>query len=301
MINRIIEISEGGYFLRVEDRQLVLEKKGETAKRIPLSDIAVLVLGTTWATYSHSVLSGLAEEGAVVVVADGRGMPASLLLPMYNRSLQAQRLAQQIAATEPTRKRLWQRIVGLKIENQGRLLRKLHGDDFGLLAKAKLVKSGDKENLEGQAARIYWARLYGDPSFRRTPGEGERPNHFLDYGYAVLRGMVARAICATGLHPTLGLHHHHRDNSFCLADDLMEPFRPIVDHAVCHLIREGKGKAELDRDTKSVLVSPLLGKLVWEGNNLTLFDGVSILTASLARILEGEEVELNLPAPLSFD
>ena len=301
MINRIIEISEGGYFLRVEDRQLVLEKKGEAAKRIPLCDIAVLVLGTTWATYSHTVLSGLAEEGGVVVVADGRGMPVSLLLPMYHRSLQAQRLAQQIAASEPLRKRLWQQVVELKIENQGRLLQHLHGDDFGLLAKAKQVKSGDKENLEAQAARIYWSRLFGDPGFRRTPGEGERPNHFLDYGYAVLRGIVARAICASGLHPTLGLHHHHRDNSFCLADDVMEPFRPLVDHAVCHLVREGMAKADLNRDTKSILLSPMMGRLVWEGNNLTLFDGLSMLTASLGQRFAGEDVELSLPAPLSFD
>lgn len=301
MINRIIEISEGGYFLRIENRQLLLEKKDEQTKSIPVSDIAVLVLGNTWTSYSHSVLSVLAEEGGVAIISDSKGMPISLTLPLFGHSLQSKRLNEQISATEPTKKRIWQSLVALKISNQGRLLKKLHGDDFGLIAKAAQVKSGDKENIEGQAARTYWQALFTDKNFRRTPGEGERPNHFLDYGYAILRGIVARAICASGLHPTLGVHHHHRDNSFCLADDLMEPFRPIVDHAVIWLIKEGHAQSDLNRDTKATLIAPLLGKLNWPGANQTLFDGLSSLTASLAAIYAGEDIELSLPEPLTFN
>jgi len=301
VINRIIEISEGGYFLRIENHQLLLERKNETAKSIPVSDIAILVLGNTWTTYTHSVLSTLAECGSIVVVCDTKGAPTSLLLPMFGHSLQTKRLHDQIAATEPTKKRIWQSIVALKIMNQGKLLQHLHGDDYGLITKSTQVKSGDKENLEGQAARIYWSMLFNDKSFRRTPGEGERPNHFLDYGYAILRGIVARAICASGLHPTLGVHHHHRDNSFCLADDLMEPFRPIIDYTVTWLIKEGHKQAELNRDIKATLLAPLLGKLNWPGSSQTLFDGLSCMTASLASIYANEGVELVLPEPLTFN
>jgi len=300
VINRIIEISEGGYYLRIENRQLLLEKKDEPVKSIPVSDIAVLVLGNAWTTYSHSVLSVLAEYGGIAIICDTKGLPASLMLPLFGHSLQSKRLSDQMTATEPTKKRLWQSIVTLKITNQANLLRHLHGHDFGLLTKAALVKSGDKENIEGQAARIYWSALFNDNTFRRTPGEGKRPNHFLDYGYAILRGLVARAICASGLHPTLGVHHHHRDNSFCLADDLMEPFRPIVDHAVTWLIQEGHKDSDLNRDTKAALLSPLLGKLNWTGSNQTLFEGMTRLTASLAAIYAGEDIDLELPDPLSF-
>ena len=159
---------------------------------------------------------------------------------------------------------------------------------------AKRVRSGDSGNVEALAAQRYWPRLFGDPEFRRRR-EGDGPNPLLNYGYAVLRAAVARAICASGLHPSLGLHHGNRYDAFCLADDLMEPFRPIVDGVVAAVVAERGCQTPVDRESKIDILSVLTGRFTIKGENRTLFDWLSSTSASLARIYTGAEESLELP------
>lgn len=293
--NRILDFSEGGCFLRVQDKQLKVERKGEAPHSIPIEDIAVLVAGTGWLTMTQPVLAELATQGAVVLIADSKFLPVAMSLPLYGHSLQAQKLRVQTNVSAPIKKRLWKEIVSAKITHQSKALNKLHNTDDGLSAMVRRVRSGDPDNVEAQAARHYWPRLFRDSMFRREPGGGEPPNHFLDYGYSVLRAILARAVCASGLHPTLGLHHHERDNSFALADDLMEPFRPLVDLEVAALCRDGLSQAPLNRTTKARLIEPLLKAYHSNGELRTLFDIAGILTASIIPLYNGERETLPLP------
>lgn len=295
MTNRILDFSEGGTYLRVENSQLVIERKNEETRTIPIVDIAAVVLGTTWLSLTAPVLSELAAAGAVVVVCDPKSMPISLSLPMYGRSLQSQKLAIQLNASVPARKRLWREVVVQKIKNQAAALQYLHGNGADLAALAARVRSGDPSNVEAQAARKYWLRLFADPDFRRTPRGELPPNNMLDYGYGVLRAITARAICASGLNVTLGLHHHERDNSFCLADDLMEPLRPLVDVAVAEWLRAGGHAITLNRMNKQAVLKPLLGTVLFDGENRSLFDLFSKMMASLTRCLARQQEPFVLP------
>lgn len=192
---------------------------------MPLADVAALIVSHPQVTYTHAVLPGLAAAGAIFVACDEKHLPAAMLLPLVAHSTQTERIGKQAALSLPTRKRLWQQIVQEQIYARARLLEERTGKDWGLTPMAAQVRSGDPQNLEGQAARIYWQNLFSPEPFRRDP-EAEGLNSCLNYGYAVLRAAVARALCGAGLHPSLGLHHHNRYDPFCLADDFMEPFRP---------------------------------------------------------------------------
>ena len=296
MGDRIVDISEGAANLRVENRQLIVERKEQPPRSMPMDEIGVLVLGTSWLTMTQPVLSTLSECGGVAVICDNRCLPVSLLLPLYANTLHSQRLRQQVSASLPTTKRLWAQVVETKILSQAAVLQELRGDDCGLAVLATTVKSGDTSNVEGQAARRYWQALFDDPDFRRQPQEGEPPNNLLNYGYAILRAMVARAIVASGLTVAYGIHHCNRENPFCLADDLMEPFRPLIDRQVVKMVTlYGKGM-ELDKDAKAHLLRPLLGRLEMAGEWRTVFDVFGRMSASLAMIFAGETSRLELPA-----
>jgi CRISPR-associated protein Cas1 len=184
--------------------------------------------------------------------------------------------------------------VKSKIRAQGLLLLELYGKDRGLRALAKKVKSGDVENLEGQASRRYWPALFNDPDFQRRR-DAEDQNRFLNYGYAILRAIVARGICAAGLHPSLGIHHHNRYDAFCLADDLMEPFRAIVDRAVVRWVAEHGKDSEMCKEAKAAMLGALMERYDLEGEQRTLFDISSRLASSLAQVFLGEREKLALP------
>jgi CRISPR-associated protein Cas1 len=192
------------------------------------------------------------------------------------------------------RNRLWRQIVQAKVRAQGRLLARLRGDDQGLFSLADEVTLGDRTNIEAQASRRYWAALFPDTGFRRLV-EADDENRFLNYGYAILRAIVARALCAAGLHPSFGLHHHHRNDAYCLADDVMEPFRPIVDAAVVRICDEHGADAPMDKATKAVLFEALLGRFIIEEDSRTLFDLLSHTAATLAQALAGQRKDLVLP------
>ena len=222
------------------DPESGLRARDTQTQTIPFADIAVLVTSHPQICFTQAVLAGLAAAGGMLIVSNEKHLPAAMLLPLSTHSTQTERFARQAAVSLPTRKRAWQQIVQAKLRAQARLLEETTGGDAGLRLMAGKVRSGDPDNLEAQAARIYWQALFGKGAlgepFRRDP-EGEGINVHLNYGYAVLRAIVARALCAAGLHPSLGVHHHNRYDTFCLADDLMEPFRPLVDRVVARLRR----------------------------------------------------------------
>jgi CRISP-associated protein Cas1 len=261
---------------------------------IPLEDIAVVIASHPQISYTQAVLAGLAEAGGIFVACNEKHMPIAMLLPLESHSTQTERFAAQSALPVPNRKRLWQQVVQSKIHAQARLLRDRTGQDWGLENLAGKVRSGDPENVEARAARIYWKNLFGEDEFRRNP-EGEGLNPALNYGYAVLRAIVARALCASGLHPSLGIHHHNRYDAFCLADDLMEPFRPAVDRVVAGL-RDRRGEnVPLDKESKKALLEGLLGRFACENESRTLFDWASRAAASLAASVESGEKKLEIP------
>lgn len=294
-MNRILEFADGPCRLHVRNAQLVIDREGEPEVTTPVEELAVLVLTHPRVQVTQAVIHGMAAHGGSVVFSDERHLPAAMMLPMNGHFIQTERFAKQAQMKTPLRKRLWQQIVKAKVRNQGRLLRELHGSDSGLAAMADRVRSGDPENLEAQAARRYWPLLFGDPKFRRGR-EGPDQNSHLNYGYTVLRAVVARAICAAGLHPSFGLQHHNRYDTFCLASDLMEPFRPgIVDRAVALWVQEHDPGAPLDREAKQWLLQPLSQRYAMEEEARTLFDLMARTASGLARILEEGGGMLEIP------
>ena len=256
MIDRIVEIASPAR-LSIRDAQLVIERPQAEQLVLPfttpISEIAVLLLAHPQVTLSQAVLSRIAEAGGSVVTIDGHFLPASIQLPVQAHSLQTERFAKQMQLSLPANKRLWQQIVRAKIRAQGELLKEVQGDDGGLIALLARVRSGDAGNIEAQAARRYWSTLFGNRGFRRGSGEMDQNRH-LDYGYTVLRAAVARAICAAGLHPSIGLRHRNRYDPFCLAADLMEPFRPLVDRRVVQWIADHDPAGDFDPATKAWLL-----------------------------------------------
>jgi len=278
-----------------DDAPYVQRGKRQDEITMPLTDIAALIVSHPQATYTHAVLPGLAAAGAIFVACNEKHLPAAMLLPLVSHSTQTERFARQAALSLPTRKRLWQQIVQEQIRARARLLQERTGKDWGLTRIALQVRSGDPQNLEGRAARIYWQNLFPGQPFRRDP-EAEGLNSCLNYGYAVLRAIVARALCGAGLHPSLGLHHHNRYDPFCLADDLMEPFRPLVDRVVAGLRDQQGDQAQIDKESKKVILEGLLTRFHCEGESRTLFDWMSRAASSLAAVIEGSGEKLEIPA-----
>jgi CRISPR-associated endonuclease Cas1 subtype II len=248
----------------------------------------------------------MAEAGAIVVTIDNHFLPVSMTLPLQAHSLQTERLAAQAGLKTVTRKRLWRQIVQAKIRAQGSLLKELQGSDGGLIATAARVRSGDPDNLEAQAARRYWGLVFGEPEngkprFRRgaDPLEsGPDQNRHLDYGYTVLRASVARALCASGLHPSIGLRHHNRYDPFCLAADLMEPFRPLIDRRVVSWIVHNPPSDPLNAIAKKWLIEAVTMRYWVNREERALSDILFRVAGSLAAVLAGSLERLDLPETL---
>jgi CRISPR-associated protein Cas1 len=294
MADRIIDLSEEPARLSVRYTNLVIEREGAEPVTTPLEELAVLVVSHPQVSLTHAVLAGLASSGGVFVTCDDKHLPAGMLLPLVAHFTQAERFERQASAPLPTRKRLWQEIVRAKLRAQAHLLCELVGGDQGITTLISRVRSGDPDNVEAEASRRYWPALFRGVFFRRDRF-GIPPNNHLNYGYAVLRAVMARAICAAGLHPSLGLHHHNRYDAFRLADDLMEPFRPLVDHAVVNLTQRRGINASLDREAKAELLKALSGRLLLNGEWRTLFDVASRTASSMVAVFAGERRDLLLP------
>jgi CRISPR-associated protein Cas1 len=300
MIDRIIEIANPAR-LSVRDAQLVIERPQQEQLSLPfttpISEIAVLLLAHPQITLSQAVLSRIAEAGGSVVTIDSKFLPASMQLPVQAHFLQTERFAKQMQLSLPTRKRLWQQVVRAKIHAQGELLKELYGGDSGLIAMSARVRSDDAGNLEAQAARRYWPLVFGNPKFRRG-SEGPDQNRHLDYGYTVLRAIVARTLCAAGLHPSIGLRHKNRYDAFCLAADVMEPFRPLIDRGIVQWIADHDPAAEFDPATKNWIIGATTARYVCDREERSLFDIILRTTNSLAQCITGETREIHIPSLL---
>ena len=222
----------------------------------PIEDIGVIIVESEQVSLTSALITRLMENNVALIFCDHKHMPSGLLLPLEGNTLQSERFSSQINSSLPLKKQLWQQTVSMKIRNQAIVLNKTCGCEVGnMLSWANNVKSGDSDNLEGRAAAYYWKNIFPEyPDFRRDPDE-DGVNALLNYGYAILRAIVARSLVGSGLLPTLGIHHCNRYNAYCLADDIMEPFRPYVDMMVIDIIRNRKLPAEISKETKQILLT----------------------------------------------
>lgn len=292
MIKRTIEISSEAAHLTVKHRQMLIQRDRKTVGSVPCEDIGIVLVDHPGTTYTHAALSSLAASDAALVVCNEQHLPAAILLPLTDHSQVVWRLNDQINASKPLCKRLWKQIVQAKIRAQAYVLAADSKPQRKLLDMAKQVRSGDPQNMEAQAARVYWQYFLDEEPFRRDRDASD-VNAFLNYGYAVMRAAVARALVAAGLFPAIGLHHRNRSNSFCLADDLMEPLRPMVD-ARARELRE-LGHDELTVEAKRGLLE-LLGERVTSGDEVgPLMVHVHRMASSLAKCFAGEAKQLQIP------
>ena len=272
--------------------------KRQTEVTKPIEDIGVVVLDNKQITITSGVMEALLENNCAVITCDSRSMPVGLMLPLYGNTTQSERFRHQIDASLPLKKQLWQQTVQCKINNQASVLHALRDEEVRCMrAWAKDVRSGDAENMEGRAAAYYWKYLFGQhiDGFTRDR-DGVPPNNLLNYGYAILRAVVARALVTSGLLPTLGIHHHNRYNAYCLADDIMEPYRPYVDELVYNLVKnKGLPTDGLTREWKAdLLVIPTLDVVI-SGKRSPLMVAVSQTTASLYKCFSGELRKIAYP------
>lgn len=298
MIKRTVEISQQPVHIAVKNAQLVIlgrESHKTPLASIPCEDLGFLVVDEPGATYSHAALGALLQHDAVLVVCGRNHLPAGLLLPFANHTEVVWRVSDQIKAGKALRKKLWTQLVRAKVRAQAKNLN--DGPvPSRLLALARTVRSGDPNNIEAQAAKLYWSVwLDGLPFRRDTDGDGI--NALLNYAYAILRAAVARALVCSGLLPVLGIHHANRSNAFCLADDLMEPLRPLADRRVRELVRAGC--REITAETKRPLLALLADDVRTGDETGPLMVALSRLTASLARCFEGAADRLVIPEHLS--
>ena len=285
MIGGIVEVAQAGRHVAIYRGFLTVSENSAELGRVPLDDITALILSGPQVTLSKRVIVELAERKAVIVSCGRNWLPVSLTLPLGAHFQLAGILHDQIKASGPLKKRLWQHIVRTKIDHQAAILTR-HWPDHAKLTElatlSKRVKSGDPDNMEAQAARHYWRALMGE-TFRRDRFAKDG-NVYLNYGYTVLRAATARAVCAAGLHPALGLHHGSRVNDFALADDLMEPFRPLVDSVALDLMTKDKD-IELTPERKRELAKLLQLDLITDAGASPLANCLGSLARSVANSL----------------
>ena len=292
MPDHILDFSREACWLGVEGALLVVRRTGYPEFKLRMDEIASLCVSQPSSTVSFRALGALAAAGAIVVVCDERHSPTGMMMPLANHHAQTPRFIAQAAMAAPRRKRLWRQVVKAKIRQQAAVLEAAGHDATPLRTMQTRVMSGDTTNIEAQAASVYWPILFGS-DFRRDRDE-PTINALLNYGYAVLRSTMTRAICAHGLHPTLGLMHHHRENPFCLSDDLIEPYRPLVDLAVLRHAKSG-GPLELLPAVKVALVNAIATRVRTAKTERTLFDRSARTARSLVAVILRERLTLSLP------
>ncbi len=295
MIKRTIVV-QGRNYVSTENEQLRLENRntGEL-QTLPIEDIGYLEFENTQCTLTTSAMARLAHYGVTVTFCDERFTPVAQCLPIEGNALQAQRLKIQVNASAPAQKRIWQILVQKKIRNQERVLKALGYSDVSLEGYAQRVLSGDKTNREGAAARRYWQHVLGNFGVKRDP-EGDYPNNVLNYGYAVLRAVVSRAIVRAGLHPSFGIHHSNQFNAFALSDDVMEPYRPFVDFHVLSGCCLQNPEEILKPQHKREILAVLTADVVHSIGTRPLFNSVETLCAQLVQALDGNLKALDLPS-----
>ena len=293
MLKKLLAFSNP-YHLSTKLDQLVITSKetGEIISR-PIEDLGFVILDNQQITFTQHVLQLLAENNVAVVICDPKHHPSSMLMHLDTHHIQAERFRHQIASSEPLRKQLWQQTIKAKIRNQAKVLALAGESNIALLNLANKVNSGDTMNIEGQAARIYWKRLFGQNFYRQR--EGAPPNPSLNYGYSIVRAAVARAIVGSGLLPTLGIHHHNKYNSFALADDIMEPYRPFVDLLIYQQVHSIPDYHNITKERKGEFLQLLTADCLFKGSTSPIMIAMEYSTASLAKCFEGNSKKIDYP------
>jgi len=292
MIKRVVDISEPAY-IHQQHQQLLIEKQGVIAAKLPIEDLGVLILQHPAIVLTQALIISCQQNNVAVVFCDARHLPYSVILPLSDgHSLHSKIVQQQVALTLPIKKRLWQQIVKQKISGQARVLKQLNKNFLVIERLVANVKSGDEGNLEAQAAQKYWPLLFGEQFRRDTDAEGI--NSLLNYGYSVIRGVIARSIVAAGLHPSLGLHHSNQYNGLCLADDLMEPFRPWVDLLV-YQIAQQHPVVEVNQHTKKPLLNLISQPVAFNQQTMPLMVACHYLLADLKRAFTNNKQVFSYP------
>jgi len=262
---------------------------------IPIEDIGVVVLDNPQITITHALLAALIERNTAIICCDSKHLPSGLMLPLDGNSIQTERFREQIEATEPLKKNLWAQTVKAKISNQSKVLKMAGVDNKRLEALLPQIQSGDPDNIEGRAASVYWKLLFEDLPFARDR-YGSMPNAHLNYVYAILRAIVARALVASGLLPTFGIHHSNRYNAYCLADDIMEPYRPFCDWIVFNMLRRKEIQdEEITIQHKSKLFTIASVDIEIDKKKSPLMVGLSRTTSSLAECFSGVRRKIVYP------
>ncbi len=283
--------------LRKKDMQLMVSFPIEESKEdnsVPVEDIGLVILDNPQIIISNALIMALNENNSAILSCDTSHLPYGLMLPMFSHHAFTEKLYSQLEASQPLMKNLWQQTVTSKIENQAALLKRVGIDTKKMDFYLTDVKSGDSGNVEGRAAAYYWDNLFSGAIFLRHRF-GEPPNNLLNYGYAVLRAIVARSLIASGLFPSIGIHHRNKYNPYCLADDIMEPFRPYVDSLVLDIIQEIPELEELSPEIKKRLLQIPVIDVVIDGKSSPLMVGVQRTTASLASCFDGETRKIMYP------
>lgn len=296
MIGRIVEVADDKRHLFLHRGFMVVQDtEGERKElgQVPLGDIAAVIANAHGLSYTNNLLVALAERGAPFVLCAANHNAVGMLLPIEGNFEQSHRIEAQIAASLPTHKRLWAAVVRAKLEQQAAALEAAGAPTAPLSALISKVKSGDPDNLEAQGARRYWTLLFGD-DFRRDRDSGGT-NALLNYAYTVLRATTARSIVAAGLHPSIGLHHSHDNNAMRLVDDMMEPFRPVMDLKIWQLKRNGE--QEVTPETKRALVRTLYDDMQTDSGATPVTVCMQRLATSLSQVYLGERDKLDLPLP----
>lgn len=306
MIKRTLYFGNPAY-LSLKDCQLVIRMpeiakanlpelfETRTTKTIPIEDIGVVVLDNKQITVTQGLIEALLWNNCAIITCDSSRLPVGLMLPLCGHTTQNERFRHQLEASIPLKKQLWQQTIQAKIRNQARVLQNQDATANNMLIWADKVKSGDVENMEARAAAYYWKNVFPFIEKFCRDRNGEPPNNLLNYGYAILRAVIARALVSSGLLPTLGIHHHNRYNAYCLADDIMEPYRPYVDKLVIDIIFSGEDYTKLTTSVKAKLLSIPVIDVVIDGTKKPLMIAASTTTASLAKCFEGDIRKIAYP------
>jgi len=296
MIKRTLYFGNPAY-LHKKQQQLKVINPDDNSElgSIPIEDIGAVLLDNPQITITHALMASLLERNTAIISCDEKHLPVGLMLPLDGNSIQTERFRYQIDASEPLKKNLWAQTVKAKIENQAAVLRLAGIDNKRLLALVPQIQSGDPDNVEGRAASVYWKLLFDDIEFTRDRF-GSFPNPHLNYCYAILRAIVARGLVGSGLLPTLGIHHSNKYNAYCLADDIMEPYRPFCDWLVYKLVIDGTvADEEITRKHKAQLLTIAAVDIKIDGKKSPLMVGLARTTHSLTECFEGKRRKIIYP------
>lgn len=307
MIKRTLHFSNPAY-LSLQKNQLAIDLphlkslgEKESKKSIPIEDIGIIILDHQQITITHGCIAALLDNNAAIITCNQSRLPTGMMLPIDGHNTQSERFRYQIDASQPLKKQLWQQTTQAKILNQAAILFNRGIACNNMVHWAKSVRSGDPDNYEGRAAAYYWKNVFPKKLDFFRGREGDPPNNLLNYGYAILRAIVARGLVCSGLLPTLGIHHRNKYNAYCLADDIMEPYRPYVDEIVLGIIDRGENFLELGTSIKTQLLGIATVDVQFEKSKSPLMVGLQSTTSSLAKCYEGTIRRINYPIMKSFE